>query len=255
MRKFDWKCYRSEMEALEAIKNNPASFKSVEMNLELVKQVYNYGHDIANFGKPILATKGIYNCTGILAYDLSKDYAFLAHSYGNEAYGIDNSFSPSQIYDGDFHRVPKGIMRGSSIHAIEMLDTLSKKELYLMKFVIIVGSKPNVPLVRAMINTILYLRSKRISIESIKLMKPFIEGIHTENDVNHGKDVSCYDLYKIYKDKEFVRNEITGEMHSYDKTRGASFAFDVRDGRMFTFNSDTGQYYTYDENSNVKIKI
>lgn len=253
--KIEWKYYQSEMVELEAIKSNPASFNPIGINSELVKQVYTCGYGVADPKKPILATEGIYNCTGILAYDLSKDYAFLAHSYGNEAYGIDNSTSPSQIYDGDYHMVPKGVMPGSSIHVIEMLNTLSKEELYQLKFIIIVGSKPNVPLASAMINTILYLRRKRISIESIKLMKPFIEGIHTENDVNHGKDVGYYDLCRAYKDKEIVKNKITGEMHSYDRTSGASFAFDIRNGKMFTYNSDTGQYYTCDEAPSVKIKI
>lgn len=254
MQKYDWGYYQSEMAELETIKKDFTSFKPVEIKSELVKQVYTYEYGLAD-SKPILATEGIYNCTGILAYDLSKKYAFLAHSYGNEDYGVDNSLSPSQIYDGDFHKVPRGVIPGSSIHVIKMLDTLSKKELYQMKIVIIVGGKPNAALVSAMINTIMYLRNKRMSVESIKLIKPFIEGIQTENDINHGKNVSWYDIYKNYKDKEIVQNMITGEIHSYDITRGSSFAFDVRNGSMLTCNSDTGQYYTYDEKLSVKIKI
>lgn len=248
--KVDWKSYRNEMEELERIENNIDSFKTVEIDPLLVKQVYTSVYAVADSKKPILATDCLYNCTGILAYDLNKDYAFLAHSYGNEAYGNDNSLSPSQIYNGDF--VPKGIMRGSSIHVIEMLDTLSIKELYQLKFVIIVGSKPNAPLVRAMINTIMYLKRKNISVESIELKKPFIEGIHMKNDVNLGKDYR-FEWYKIKN--EIVKNNITGDYHSYDKTLGGSFAFDVRDGKMFTYNYANNQYYTYDDSPSVEIKI
>lgn len=254
MKKIEFKYYRKEIEELEMLKNVLTSFKPIDINPELVKQVYTSGYGIADPQKPILATDGIYNCIGLLVFDLSKNYAFLAHSYGNEAYGIDNSTSPSQIYDGDYHQIPRGITRGSAIHVVEMIGSLSKKELYQLKICILIGSKPNVPLVSSMINTIMCLRKKRISIESIKLMKPFIEGIHTENDFNHGKNVSYYDLIIANRDKEIVKNEITGETHSYDETRGSSFAFDARNGRMLTYNSNTKQYYTYDERLSVDIK-
>jgi len=250
--KVDWKSYRSEMEELEAIENNIASFKPVEIDLEIVKQVYTSCKEVADFKKPILATERIYNCTGILAYDLNKEYAFLGHSYGNEAYGIDNSTSPSQIYRGDHYKTPRW-MPEASIHVIEMLDTLSKRELYHLKFFILVGSKPNESLVSAMINTIMHLRRKNISIESIELKKPFISGIHTENDVIMGKKYN-WEWHRLNPNKEIVKNNITGEYHAYDRTRGASFAFDIRDGKTFTYNSDTGQYYSYDESPSVAIK-
>lgn len=254
MSNIEWKSYKDEMIALEKLKNNITSYKPVEINSESIKQVYTSFSGVANYEKPILATEGIYNCAGILAYDLNKRYAFLGHSYGNEAYGIDNSTSPSQIYDGHYHIAPRGIMLGSSIHVIEMLDTLSKKELYQLKITIIVGSKPNLRLVSAMINTIIHLRRKNISLVSMELRKPFVDGIHMENAENIGKTYD-FEWHRRNPNKEVVKNKITGDYHSYDRTRGASFAFDVRDGKMFTYNSDTNQYYTYDDSPSVEIKI
>lgn len=256
MRKLEWQDFSKEMLELEVLENKFDSFIPTEINSKLVQRVNTSNCSIASSEKPILSTDGMYTCTGILAYDLSKKYAFLAHSYGNEAYGIDNSTTPSQIYNHDFY-VPRGIMYGSSVHVIEMLESLSKRELYKLKIAIVIGSRPNMNLVDSMINTIIYSRTRRMSVESIVLIKPFIAGIHLENDINYGRVANIFDLRiaNSENDLDIVRNSITGEVHSYDKNRGSSFAFDVRDGHMFTYNSDTGQYYTYDQHHGIEIKI
>jgi len=253
--KVEWKWYGQELLDLERMQHNVASLRPVKLDPDAIKEIGVCHSALANSITPILATSGIYNCVGLLAYDQNKKYAFLAHSYGNERYGHDNSMSPSQIYDGSYYRVPKGVIHGSSIHAIEMLDTLSKKELYELKFAIIVGSKPNLGLVSSMINTIINSRRKNISIESIELIKPFVDGIHKENDVNHGKDIERYDLCRAYGDKDIVENSITGEIHSYDISRGSSLAFDSRDGEMYTYNFSSNQYYSYSDAPSVEIRI
>lgn len=251
---FDIKSVRKVVEDLEKLKVTLDHLILMDIYKDLTKYVCTSVYEIANESKPILITQSIYNCVAYLAYDLKKKYAFLAHSYGNEAYGYDNSTSPSQIYQGIDQYIPEGVPEGSSVHVIDMLDTISKEDLYNLKVCIILGSKPNVPLVSSMINTSLALGKSNISIESIKLIKPFIEGVNCINDVNYGKDKNYFELSVLSKGKEIVKNNITGDYHIYDKTRGSSFGFDVRDGSMYTYNPDTDQYYKYNENLSIRIK-
>lgn len=122
--------YIEEVRKLEQIKNDISLFKEEKIDENLVTEVYTGEYGIANIEKPILKTTGIYTCVSFFAYDPNKNYTFLAHSFGNMSFGVDNDLPPSQFYEGNFHKAPFKVQKYSSVHVIEMLSTLSKKELY-----------------------------------------------------------------------------------------------------------------------------
>jgi hypothetical protein len=204
-KKNEWQFYDEKIQEFEMSDVDLTSVSPVEkLDESLIKLIPTFGDGCTDNTHPILATEGLYNCTGIIAYDLNKQYAHLGHSFPNQ-YCEQNRLG----------------LRVTSEHALKIFDTLSKKELYKLKFIILAGKRANKSMINIMINSILALERKSALIESIDIMKTFIKEIH----------LPC------------------------DKIIGGSFAFDIRNGNRYIYNSYNNEYYLCSETSNALIKI
>ncbi len=112
---------------------------------------------------PIIATKNLADCVGILVYDLDKEFAFLSHS-------DINSFT---------YRINKGDRRkDKSIHLQELIRKLeSTQEDYHLKVIIFPGDYTEDDSITAIYNTLEQIQNSNITIESIEERKPFIDSI------------------------------------------------------------------------------
>ena len=162
----NWQFYSDRIEELDKIRPTRNSFKPVEVIDEsLIKTVPTYELASTDSQCPIIATDSLYRCTGILAYNFDKQQAHLGHSF------------PSQFTEKNRH----GLLAMSD-HVSQIYAGLSKWELHQLKFMILVGKSTNKSMINIMINSILALENKRVSIESISLLKTFVEEIHFQKE-------------------------------------------------------------------------
>lgn len=107
--------------------------------------------------KPILATKSLADCIGILVYDPNKEIAFLSHS-DISCFVQQNNNSSTII----------------STHLIEIMRFLEKEEEeYNLKIVIFPSEYTDRKYIDAIYNTLAMLHQKRIHISSVEEKRPF----------------------------------------------------------------------------------
>lgn len=120
-------------------------------------EVYQGSWKIASPNKPLIATRNLADCVGILVYDLDKEFAFLSHS-------DIGSFTYSE---------KKGKI---SIHLQELIRKLeSTQESYNLTVIIFPGDYTEDDSITAIYNTLNQIQSHNITIESIEERKPFID--------------------------------------------------------------------------------
>ena len=128
--------------------------------------------------KPILATKSLADCIGILVYDPNKEIAFLSHSDISCFVQQNNTII--------------------STHLIEIMRFLEREEEdYNLKIVLFPGEYTNRKYIDAIYNTLAMLHLKRIHISSVEEKTPFkdkrLPGTSTVLFNSQTQQISAYD--------------------------------------------------------------
>ena len=126
-----------------------------------VKEVDMGKWAIATPETPILATWALASCTGILAFDLEKQFAFLSHSEAMFSF----------LYRGD----DKWGSPSISLHIQKLVKYIeSGNETYNLSFIVFPGSFPDKKMVETIKRNIDEINSKKINVISCEEKKPFI---------------------------------------------------------------------------------
>lgn len=146
-----------------------------------VQEVFQGSWEMSSQLKPILATKNLGDCIGILVYDPNKEIAFLSHS-DISCFVQQNNNSSTII----------------STHIIEIMRFLEKEEEeYNLKIVIFPGEYTNRKYIDAIYNTLARLHLKRIHISSVEEKTPFkdkrLPGASTVLFNSQTQQISAYD--------------------------------------------------------------
>lgn len=166
-----------------------------------VKEVNMGKWAIATPEAPILATWDLASCTGILAFDLEKQFAFLAHS--------EAMFS--LLYRGDDKFGHPSI----SLHIQKLIKQIeSGNETYNLSFIIFPGSFPDKKMVEIIKRNINEIRSQKINVVSCEEKKPFFISMGSGGSI-------AFDS----------RN---GNMTSYDPKKNPNHVYDDTMDRMYS---------------------
>lgn len=149
------------------------SVSSLIQNYDLVKEVGMSKYDFATEEKPILATWGLATCTGILAYDLEKKFAFLSHSDPMLSY----------LYTGEDSLGKPSI----SAHVRNLVNKIDEgDESYKLSFIIYKGDFPEKNAIKTIRENIESIKSPNIEVVSL-LEKEAFEGGSIAFDSRNGR--------------------------------------------------------------------
>ncbi len=125
-----------------------------------IVEVHQGSWRIATEMQPILATKNLSNCIGILVYDLEKHFAFLSHS-DNQSF-----IQESEVYSSK--------RKTKSLHLQELLKELkSRNETYHLSVIIFPGEYTSLESIIAVYDTLKAFSTEQIKIVSIEEREAF----------------------------------------------------------------------------------